>query len=384
MATQESITPKLSEIKYSLEIDEEGYPIFSGLRIHDEEVLKDIFQNLQRVQPDLPKSKIVTCLEGHKWAWIDSFDAPLIVQDVEFATDKSSDQISDPTGDPRVELHFLGDLSFEVALKDLSTDEWDRLHCYVGEQQFPAVFSRKAQARFLNEWMDHSESKKIDLTLHRFRDPALEREKKESVSSSSTWDKAYQAQDMGWDLGEAHPQLKQSLEDLKQCFQGKNSLWVPGAGRGHDAVFFARETPMNVHAFDFSPEAVSEFSKAYPDFQSNPEKRLKYECVDMFNILKATPDASVDALFEHTFFCAISPIQRAEYVAEIKRVLKPTGLWFGVYFLLEHKGGAPFSLTQWELREWVQKSFNIKAWERIKESPKTRAHKELWAVFEKI
>jgi len=99
-------------------------------------------------------------------------------------------------------------------------------------------------------------------------------------------------------------------------------------------------------------------------------------------------DNSVDAIFEHTFFCAIDPLRRKEYVQEVLRVLKPkTGKWFGIFFLLEHPIGPPFALTQWELREFVQKTFDTKmdilAWERIEQSPQQRIHKELWAVLSK-
>ncbi len=65
------------------------------------------------------------------------------------------------------------------------------------------------------------------------------------------------------------------------------------------------------------------------------------------------------------------------------RVIKPGGFWSGIFFLLEHEGGPPFSLTQWELREYTRKGFGIKSWERLEISPPGRLKKELWAEFER-
>ena len=361
----------LSDIKYSLEIDEEGYPVFSGLRVHDEEVLNDIFQNLQRALPDEPRSKIVCCMEGHKWAWVDAFDVVLVAQSVDFPEDFSSESAS-------VQLNFLGDISFNVKFEDLSIDEWDRIHMYVGPQGFPAVLSRKAQASFLNFIADNYESE-IIFPEHRSvvaRDGRL-------PSESDYWSKAYNEDGGKWDLGEGHPKLQSSICALaeKNSWSKDSKVIVPGAGRGQDVITLAEHS--SVVALDFAVEAKAEFESLH---SKNPHfKNVDYVLADVFQYFKTLESGSVDAVFEHTFFCAIDPAMRSAYVSEVKRVLKPgVGVWFGIFFLLEDPMGPPFAVTQWELREFSRRKpeLDIIDWERIEEGPSRRRKKELWAVMQ--
>ncbi|MEO5667702.1 MAG: methyltransferase domain-containing protein [Bdellovibrionota bacterium] len=344
--------PALKEIAHALEIDEEGYPIFSGLRIHDEEVLVDIFSHLQRSQPELLRSKLITCLEGKNWAWINAFDAVLVAQSVQC------------TPEGIVELEFLGGLKETVKLEDFEIDEWNRFHAVVGSMAIPAVLSRKAQATLLNLIADRRELP----NFARFRDP-----KAVKVSEKTFWSEVYASGQDGWELGAAHPVL---ATQEWQRFKGARVL-VPGSGRGHEAAFLATSIPASqITALDIAPEALEAARARYGDL-----KNLVFENHDVFEFLKTQSDASWDLIFEHTFFCAIDPLKREEYVREVGRVLKPGGLWLGIFFLLEHPGGPPFAVTQWELREFTKKTFDIHAWKRIAENPSGRTYKELWAEF---
>jgi hypothetical protein len=358
----------LKEIKNKIEIDEEGYPLWGGIRIHDEDFLRDLFQNMRRASSELKHSKLISCVNSDTWVWIDAFDAPLVAQGAHLL---SKDKVL---------WKFLGNLEFEIPLDDMSIDEWGRFHAFVGPEEIPALLSRKAQAQFLNDYA----AQNLDRKFSRFRDPQLDLLIEEtSVSDVSRWDRAYKFKETAWDLGGPHPFLKERLESGTLGFDvhAHQRLWVPGAGRGHDAVVLSQFLSSRVEAFDFSAEALQEFKALYG-------KSLPYECEDMFEVLKKTPDESVDTVFEHTFFCAISPLRRLDYVRELRRVLKVGGHWFGIFFLLEHRGGPPYSLTQWELREFCINSFSknpfvIEQWERIQNSPSQRTHKELWAVFRK-
>jgi ubiquinone/menaquinone biosynthesis C-methylase UbiE len=342
----------LSEISKKLEIDEDGYPIFGGLRLHDEDVLGEVFSNLQRILVGEMRSKLVTCVDG-TWAWIDAFDAPLVAQSAKLRSDSV------------VELEFLGGRSFEVPLNTLEVDEWDRFHASVGDAAIPAVLSRKAQAAFLNAY---SQLRPIPgHEFRRFRSPL------NAPAKAEFWSEAYRNKQDGWELAASHPRLKErewiAFEDSK--------ILIPGAGRGHDAAFFAETLPRaRVVALDFAPEAKRDALALHPGHSN-----LIYETNDVFAFLKAQPDHSLDMVFEHTFFCAIDPLQRSHYIKELARVLKPAAPWIGIFFLLEHDGGPPYALTQWELREFTRKDFDIRAWERIVESPQGRGHKELWAEF---
>lgn len=353
---------KLKDLQYSLEIDEEGFPIFSGLRVNDNEILKMIFANMQRCVSGDNKSKLVTCVGKSDWAWVDAFDEVFVIQSIKWEQPEE------------LILRTVGNLDFNISPQDLEVDEWDRLHTYLGAYRIPAVFSRKAQASFLNRWIQFNPQ----FQIKDYRKP------KNNPSTENMWNEAYQNNNTGWELGQHHPYLETFLKSTKckalfSSISPQSKILVPGAGRGHDAIFLAQHTGAEVIAYDFSDEAHKEFDILYKNRFSN----LKYIQEDVFKVLEKTPDASIDAVFEHTFFCAISPLDRIKYINEMTRVLKPNGYWFGVFFLLEREDGPPFSLTQWELREFTKESFSIKAWERISNSPPQRIHKELWAVLSK-
>jgi hypothetical protein len=349
--------PLLKDLKYSIEIDQEGYPVFSGLRVDDEELLQDIFQNLQRALPENLRSKILTCLESKKWAWVDAFDAPLVAQFVEYQEDADT-----------VKWIFLGGVESQLRLDDIEVDEWNRFHAYVGPFEIPATLSRKAHASFLN------------LLSHRKKMPEFKFFREGSSLKSEDWNNVYLANETGWELAAPHPYLAEGLQSLQPLLPENPKILVAGAGRGHDAVFLSQTIKNSqVCALDFAPEALKDFQKQYSSFNRS---NLEYRQEDVFAFLEKQPAASWDMVFEHTFFCAISPLHRKKYVDEVLRILKPQGLWLGLFFLLEHRGGPPFALTQWELREFVRKSFAIKKWERIShKSPKGRLHSELWTVF---
>ncbi len=347
------LSPPLKEIVNRIEIDEEGYPVFGGLRIHDESVLRDLFGSLTRSQTEMPRSKIVSCLEGKTWVWIDAFDAPLVAQ-------SASLEVGD-----RVKLGFLGGRVETVDLVSFEIDEWDRFHASVGAEGIPSVLSRKAQAMLLRDISPRSEAPK----LSRFRDPGVLQ-----PGDSLFWSEVYEKHQDGWELGQAHPVL--ATRDWTRFSEVKRVL-VPGAGRGSDAAFLARVLPRaRVTALDFAPQARLDALAKF-----NEPLSFDYECQDVFEYLRTQDSASFDLVFEHTFFCAIDPLRRAEYVRELSRVLKPGGCWLGIFFLLEHSGGPPFATTQWELREHTRGRFEVFAWERISHSPSGRTHKELWSEF---
>ena len=71
--------------------------------------------------------------------------------------------------------------------------------------------------------------------------------------SQKDWQKHYDENDLGWDLGQVAPPFV-SLVETKTIVPGKTL--VPGCGRGHEVVFLA-ENGFNVTAVDYSPGAVN-------------------------------------------------------------------------------------------------------------------------------
>jgi len=331
-----------------IEIDKEGFPVFSGLRADDETLLFEYAKNLKRSVEGENKFPLITKCGGVE-VWVESFDCPLVAQSIRAFSETSCEWV------------FPGGYSAKVSHNQMSVDRWERLHAFIGKDEIPAVFSRKAQAEFLSK-----------INVETFR-PQPYWPNVDEVSSASRWDSAYREEKQGWEMGGVNPAL--SHYGLPSLLQEGSSVLVPGAGRGHDAEWISQRKA-KVTALDFSPLAQAEFRMSYPT------SSVEYRSDDVFEYLKASSE-SFDGIFEHTIFCAINPSRRLEYLDGVYNALKADGIYFGLFFQLSWVGGPPFGLTQWELNELIKDRFNIKAWEIAEGSHPRRKGRELWAVLQK-
>lgn len=333
-------------MRYTVAIDEEGFPHFDGLRVQDDALLATLLKNLRR---DAQLGLVTTC-EGETCA-IDAFDDPLVVQ-----------RIGDLHGE-KFDAWFPGGRRETIAFAQLEEDEWHRLHAWIGGDAIPAVLSRKAQADLLNRVKLES--------LH----PRPFRHTEANPSAMDFWAKCYAEGRDGWELNGVHPFYPKFAPALREAVPAGARVLVPGAGRGHEAHWLA-EQGYNVTAVDFAPAAQAEFKKRYP------ASRVTYVTADLFDHL-AKNEAAYDAVAEHTIFCAIDPARRQPYLTAVHRSLKPTGHYVGVFWLRSLPAGPPFGLTQWELRERTKFGFDIRAWQRGTDGAPGRIDAELWAIFRK-
>jgi hypothetical protein len=156
-------------------------------------------------------------------------------------------------------------------------------------------------------------------------------------------------------------------------FHENMRVLVPGAGRGHDAVFL-ESCGYSVVALDSSAIAKEEFHKLYP------QSKVDYRVCDYFKFVQTNTE-KFDAFFEHTFFCALSPHLRFDYVKSLLSLLKKEGTFFGIFFKDMWKSGPPFGSTQWEIRELFKDNFNIRLWQLSSHSIKSRLGLELLTVM---
>lgn len=334
---------------YQLHIDEEGFPVLNGYRADDPEFLQLTFPYITRLIQGENRSPLMVNMED-KLVYVEAFDAPFVAQMVEDVTEESSTWI------------FPGDFKKTVLHKDLFMDRWDRLHSYIGQDEIPAVLSRKAQQKLLlNDSFKITEFKK-------FRDLF-----ENNVNEEEFWSQCYTDSGDGWEIGQVNPTLAHyNLDFLDQS----SPILVPGAGRGHEARYFEENGFSQVIALDISPEAKKEYERLYPS--SNVNFLVK----DLFEYLPQEKN-NFAAVFELNIFCAIDPKRRQDYIEKVHQSLRDKGIYFGVFLLRSSPGGPPFGLTQWELREEIKDLFNIKQWEMSQHSIKRRLGMELWVVLEK-
>ena len=104
-----------------------------------------------------------------------------------------------------------------------------------------------------------------------------------------------------------------------------------GCGRGHDAVYFAKQG-FDVTAVDFSSEAIK-------DLKGLSKKASVFvNCIqeDIFTFFERFSNY-FDYIIEQTCFCAIHPSRRSTYEIMARSILKPKGSLIGLWFPLDKK-----------------------------------------------
>lgn len=199
------------------------------------------------------------------------------------------------------------------------------------------------------------------------------------LSTPHAWDERYRTQNTPWDLGSAAPPFIAALEDgLKKGPLTAGTIAIPGCGRGHEAILFARRG-FQVSAMDVSERACAAVR------QAAHHHNLEVNVIHGDALCPRPQDRSrYDYILEQTFFCAIDPQRRTEYVEAIWQYLKPGGTLFGLYFDIDEEDGPPFGTTPDELERLFGSRFRIDCLERCKSSHDRRAGEELWAEFTKV
>jgi methyl halide transferase len=179
------------------------------------------------------------------------------------------------------------------------------------------------------------------------------------------WDQRWKLGETGWDLGEVAPPLKAYFDQLtdKQI-----KILIPGCGNAYEAQYLYEQGFRNVYIIEISSLAVESFKKRYPDF---PKNRIIIG--DFFEF-----EGQFDRVIEQTFFCAIDPHRRFEYVQKVKTLLKPGGKLVGLLFDRQFADGPPFGGNTSEYAELFAKALKIEQMESAYNSILPRRGSELF------
>ena len=188
------------------------------------------------------------------------------------------------------------------------------------------------------------------------------------------WQRHYEENDLGWDLGQVAPPFVKLWQEEKLPL-GK--VLVPGCGRGHEVVFLA-ENGFDVTAIDFSSGAVTYLKNALK--KRNLEGRILHQ--DFFS-LDEYHEGVYDLVLEQTFFCAISPKQRRDYVLNVSRILKPGGILVGLFYHTDEQGGPPYNTTREDIEMHFSKKFEIQELDKTFLSAEQRKDKEWLGILKK-
>jgi SAM-dependent methyltransferase len=189
--------------------------------------------------------------------------------------------------------------------------------------------------------------------------------------NSSYWNNRYLSDDFGWDIGACSTPLQQYIDQLNN--KGL-TLLVPGAGNAYEAEYLYRQGYKNVFVLDFAKEPLQTFHERMPDF---PAGQLIEQ--DFFR-----HEGQYDLIIEQTFFCALSPELRPQYVQHMHRLLKPGGRLAGVLFNDPMNADKPpFGGNMEEYRKLFGPLFKIRTLEPCYNSIKPRAGREAFVILEK-
>ncbi len=172
-----------------------------------------------------------------------------------------------------------------------------------------------------------------------------------SYEASAYWDAQYQRGATGWDIGGPAPAFVDLLAGADAPPPGR--LIVPGCGRGHDALLFAR-AGFDVLGVDFAPLAVAEAGAA----ATQTGVPARFALADLFDLPPAW-DRTFDYVLEHTCLSAFAPARRPAYVAAITRLLAPAGRYIAIFFTHGQPGGPPFGITVDEITALFSPRFHI-------------------------
>jgi methyl halide transferase len=185
------------------------------------------------------------------------------------------------------------------------------------------------------------------------------------------WENRYQNKETGWDTGSITTPIKAFIDGL----ENKNtSILIPGAGNGYEFEYLIQNGFTNVDVLDFASAPLDNIRKRMPD--CNPKHLIQS---DFFEHM-----GQYDLIIEQTFFCAISPELRPNYVQHMLSLLKPGGTLAGLFFNFPlTENGPPFGGDKETYIQLFSPYFEIKKLEPAYNSIKPREGKELFFNFEK-
>lgn len=186
------------------------------------------------------------------------------------------------------------------------------------------------------------------------------------IHNESYWTDRYEHGQTQWDTGTVTTPLKEYFDQLNDK---SLKILIPGCGNAHEAEYLWANGFKNVFLADLSSVPLNHFKKQVPDF---PEKQLLH--CDFFDIKD-----TFDLIVEQTFFCALHPSERANYVQHMRKVLKPEAKLVGVLFNDElFKDHPPYGGYKEDYLPLFLPFFKIEVFEECYNSIAPRAGRELF------
>ncbi len=185
------------------------------------------------------------------------------------------------------------------------------------------------------------------------------------------WEQKYINNQTGWDIGHISTPIKNYIDQL----QNKElRILIPGAGNSYEAEYLWNQGFKNLFILDIAEQPLKNAKnriKTIPDYHLIQKDFFEFN--DTF-----------DLIIEQTFFCALDPILRNNYVQKMSDLLTDKGKLIGLLFDFELTDeGPPFGGNKVEYLQYFSPIFHIQVLESAYNSIKPRMNRELFFIFEK-
>ena len=184
------------------------------------------------------------------------------------------------------------------------------------------------------------------------------------------WDTQYKTNATGWDLGKISP----AIQAFTKTLENKNTrILIPGCGNSYEAEHLLNEGFTNITVIDIAPTLIENLQKK---FKNNPN--IQIILGDFFE-----HQADYELIIEQTFFCALPPTMREQYVSKMHQLLSDKGKLIGLLFNKTFESGPPFGGSQSEYEQLFEPHFDFLQMDLCQNSIKPRANSELFIEFQK-
>ncbi|GAO44294.1 methyltransferase domain-containing protein [Flavihumibacter petaseus] len=171
----------------------------------------------------------------------------------------------------------------------------------------------------------------------------------DTVLDKSFWDGLYRNNETKWDLGTVSGPIQSYIDQLTDK---SLRILIPGCGNAYEAGYFLERGFENVTVVDISELAVNAVRSRLKQYLGNS---LTVINDDFFSLT-----GQYDLVVEQTFFCALNPQLRPDYVRKMASLLPPGGKLAGVLFNCEFEAeGPPFGGNQAAYEELFCPAFKI-------------------------
>jgi SAM-dependent methyltransferase len=194
--------------------------------------------------------------------------------------------------------------------------------------------------------------------------------RKPETTRMNYWDERYKSNQTGWDIKQVSPPLKDYIDNLTDT---KLKILIPGCGNAYEAEYLLNKGFNNVTLIDISPTLVNTLKEK---FAGKPIRILN---ADFFE-----HKGKYDLILEQTFFCAIDPSLRKQYVNTCFNFLKDGGKIAGLLFnIVFEEEGPPYGGIKEEYEALFKTKFMLNKFDKCLISIIPRRNNELFIELEK-